>query len=225
VVFAKKVVAFSVFILVWFALAEVIGLSCARMGVQAAIGMWADWLYVAIQLCIVSLSIVAAYLVWRRIQAWHMAKVVTAACVVGLAALVIIGHTHLWVMFGKSDSDERIVPSWEFNIQTPEAQVPRDATDIHVVAWRGISPATRVTFRVEPSEAQAYLERVKAALHITQGDLKNPELQRLPSEVFPDSWGKARDDQPWWYRKDNGTNIFIQVDVPAGRVYLDHSMP
>ena len=224
-VFAKKVVAFSVFVLVWAALAIVAGLACSMLEVQAAIGMWADWLYVATQLCIVSLSIFAARLVWRRIQSWDLGKAGTAAYVAGLVVLAIIGNSCLWVLFGSSDSDERIVPSWEFNIQSPEARVPRDATDVHVLASRGMSPSTHVAFRVEPREAQTYFEDVMAALRVTQADLRNPALQGLPSEMFGKSWWKVRDDQPWWFKKnDDGADIFIQADIPAGRVYVWHRL-
>lgn len=218
---AKKVVALSVFVFMWAVLANVAGMACAMLEVQAAVGMWADLLYVATQLCIVSLSILVACFVWRRIQSWDLGKAGTAAYVAGLVVLVIMFNSFLWVLGGSSDSDDRIVPSWEFNIQTPEARVPRDATDVHVLARRGMSPSTLVAFRVEPREAQSYFEAVVAALRITQADLRNPALEGLPSEVFDKRWWRVRDDQPWWYKKDDdGADIFIQADIPSGCVYI-----
>jgi hypothetical protein len=222
--FLRGVAVLSSAVLLWVLVFYGMSLACARLDLQTILGRYSDWLYLGIQGCGLLVGLIGAISLQRHILSWSKVKVCLGACLGGMALVAILMLGSFWLIFGMSDSDYQIVPSWDFNLLTDEREVPSQATNVHIMVIRGLSPVTYVTFRVSPEEAQGYLKGLVAAGHFTRGDLGNAELDVLPSRLSRKGWWRVRDDSPWWYMRDSDTSSFIQVDNMQGQVYMMYSI-
>lgn len=148
---------------------------------------------------------------WGRDEARRFAGIVLA-----LSAVLVPIAAWWWTMLATTDSDYQLVCPAMVNRRLPDAlSLPRSANEVHMLGFRGISPATYLRFRASPQDASEYLDRAlslgEEAKRLQGGEGYVPHLN-------VEWWRTGREGE--WIEISARRIIFIHHDKARDTVYV-----